>query len=68
MYYTRNYRFVCDSSFCSRSVPHDVFPSLADARCAGWIVARSGKCYCPSCAPYYRHVGRSGRPRSYVQE
>lgn len=33
----------------------------------GWMVTRDKRCYCPNCAPFYRYVGRSGKPRKYIQ-
>ncbi|UPW40917.1 hypothetical protein [Sigmofec virus UA08Rod_6120] len=67
----------CDSdldSVCSARLPD--FPSirkkfyfsnLYSARFEGWLISRSGRCYCPACAPFFRNVGRSGKPREHVQ-
>lgn len=33
----------------------------------GWMVTRDKRCYCPECAPFYRHVGRGGKPREHIQ-
>lgn len=38
-----------------------------ELRKEGWMVTRDKRCYCPSCAPFYRNVGRSGQPRKHIQ-
>lgn len=58
----------CDSFFRSDCERGAQFSSRSEARSAGWILSRSGKCFCPSCAPFYRNVGRSGKPRKFIQE
>ncbi len=56
--------YVCDG--CKKAVA--AFRSYDQARAAGWAVTYDRKgCYCPSCAPFHRNVGRSGKPRKYVQ-
>lgn len=62
--FSRHCDFSCDSDSCCVSVS---FPSILSAREIGWLVSRSGRCYCPSCALFYRNVGRSGKPRKHIQ-
>ena len=38
-----------------------------DIKKDGWALGTSGKCYCPDHAPFYRNVGRTGKPRKHVQ-
>lgn len=57
--------FRCDFITCKNEAE---FVCIEYARKAGWAVCRDRRhCYCPHCAPYHRHVGRSdlGR-RTYV--
>ena len=37
------------------------------AQIKGWAIGIDKKCYCPEHAPFYRHVGRSGKPHKFVQ-
>lgn len=58
----RNY--LCDD--CQKAVER--FTSHKAAIAAGWAVSRDyTKCYCPSCAPFRRNVGKSGARRSVAQ-
>ena len=38
-----------------------------DLETEGWAIGAGGKCYCPAHAPFYRNVGKSGKPRKHVQ-
>ena len=47
--------YVCDG--CKTGVGR--FKSYEAAKGAGWAIGRGRRnCYCPNCAPRYRHVGR----------
>lgn len=53
--------YACDD--CKKVVER--FKSIDDARDAGWGVAQGrSTCWCPSCAPQHRHVGRGGAKAS----
>lgn len=41
--------------------------SFSDIKRNGWALCAGGKCYCPEHAPFYRNVGRPGKPRKHVQ-
>lgn len=62
--YSGGYRhYLCDG--CKKV---EKFQSYQKAREAGWGISRNReRCYCPDCAPFYRHVGRTGKKRSFVQ-
>lgn len=58
----RNY--LCDD--CNKKVGK--FKSIKAAIAAGWAVSRDyTKCYCPTCAPFRRNVGKTGTRRKTVQ-
>ncbi len=47
--------FKCDDC-CTTSA---TFKSVAEARAAGWAIARDNKtCYCPKCAPLHRFADK----------
>lgn len=49
--------YICDN--CKKEVGR--FTSYDKARAAGWAISYDRKnCYCPSCAPLRRNVGRCG--------
>lgn len=52
-------RFDCD---CCKDYTAWI-SSIEEARAKGWCVCRDRRtCYCPSCAPRFRHVGSVGTP------
>lgn len=51
--------YVCDG--CKKNVAR--FKNYDNARAARWAIsANRKKCYCPTCAPNYRHTGQCGAP------
>lgn len=62
--YTDGRNYLCDD--CKRCVER--FKSHKAAKLAGWAISRDyTKCYCPTCAPFRRNVGHTGKRRKAVQ-
>ena len=55
----RTFMFRCDKCFEMAD-----YVSISEARKKGWAVSRNRyNCYCFNCAPSYRNVGCTGKPR-----